>query len=530
MDIAIDINDFLNEKLVNANELKDKINKTISVNQKRFICSQCGEYVAYVFSKDNKMKAHFKHGKYGECDLRANSGIYQSVDDKLGLNLYIKKNNKNFDLFIGFNKIESDVFSGLINSKANIEVIGSNKDIFEVNNQNFIEGEKNYEKLSNISSKYMLKFNPENIKSTLEKKFGNNVTGIRNNIGLFTFNETGGRLIRINEEVETNTEYYLIKRTENINFKKDSIEINEVGNLNLKNEFFTYNVSKINFKPKDRQAYKELSIWLREVLKVKLVEKSSQLITLWPATIKSDIEEFYYENKEYIFSKFETYVGNSSLSIHFNNELKHNYGLKINSNSFINKLKLEEYKIGISFNENDYLISKIYDKKNDISLGSEKIIEFFDINDNEISYGECTRLPVKNKIKIKSNLSCEVIQLKSNGRIKRININKDIFFYIDDISFGDEIFINGAGFGEYNLYFNKITENNKFDDEKLYLKLKKSSGPLIKNNLIIKYIISNISKKTKIYNIIRGYMIEGAFPQGAYKYLKEIERGLIRNA
>lgn len=529
MDIAIDINDFMNEKIVNANELKNKLNKTISANEKRFICSQCGEYVAYVFSKSNKMKPHFKHGRYGECDLRANSGICQLLDNKIGLNLYIKKNNKNFDLLIGFNKIETYVFNGLINSKANIEVIGSNRDIFEINNYNFVENERNYKKLSNISSHYILKFNPENIRSTLGNKFGNSVTGIRNNIGLFTFNENGGRLIRINEEVETNTDYYLIIRDGNKNLNRNSIEINEVGYLNLRDKSSIYDVLKVNFKPQNIEEYKELSVWLREVLKVKLAEKRSKLITLWPATINYDIEEVYHENKEYIFARFETYVGNSSLSIHFNSELIHNYGLKINSNSFINKLPLEDYKIGISFNENDYLISKIYNKKREVRLGFEKNIEFFDVNDNPINCGKCSKLPNKNKIKIKSNLSCRVIHLKANGIINRINVNKDMFFYIDDIKWGDEIFIDGAGLGQYNLVFNKIAGNNRIDDEKLYLKLKKSTGPLIKNDLLIKYIMSNISKKMKIYKIMKYYMFEGSFPQGAYKYLKEIERGLIRN-
>ena len=101
--------DYYSNKLLIAQEVKGIYQQTISAIDKKFICPECGEYVAFV--SGNKKKPYFRHCNSNEytknCDFRTQTQTYSSIYEKLGLPMYIKKVGENYyELFIGFYKIE----------------------------------------------------------------------------------------------------------------------------------------------------------------------------------------------------------------------------------------------------------------------------------------------------------------------------------------------------------------------------------------------------------------------------------------
>ena len=99
-------------RIVSAEQIKMEYGRSISYEEKRFFCSNCGEYVSYVHR--NKGKTFFRHIKKNEetmeCELRINTQKELSIYQKVGLPIYLKKDlNGNFNLAIGFYPIDENI-------------------------------------------------------------------------------------------------------------------------------------------------------------------------------------------------------------------------------------------------------------------------------------------------------------------------------------------------------------------------------------------------------------------------------------
>ena len=72
-------------------------------DQNRFICPECFESVTMV---DGKLSRFFKHHKKSassiECERRVESSANQSISKRVGLPLFLRKDNKKYVLCMGF--------------------------------------------------------------------------------------------------------------------------------------------------------------------------------------------------------------------------------------------------------------------------------------------------------------------------------------------------------------------------------------------------------------------------------------------
>lgn len=212
--------DYYSNKLLIAQEVKGIYQQTISAIDKKFICPECGEYVAFV--SGNKKKPYFRHCNSNEytknCDFRTQTQTYSSIYEKLGLPMYIKKVGENYyELFIGFYKLEEYILKLAEDLDCNVDITkaGENEEQIEtysINSNRFSINSTSLIRVDFISFRYHLKYNSTRVGKYLLERWGNNIEGILDSGTLFEFNENGGRKIRINDEITTNTDYYLIAK------------------------------------------------------------------------------------------------------------------------------------------------------------------------------------------------------------------------------------------------------------------------------------------------------------------------------
>ena len=117
-------------KTITAEEANQKYSQTISSKQGRFFCLYCGEEVAFVRRSKENHKPFFRHSNEKEngntCEKRNKIETYSSIYEKLGLPLYLEKENNNYSLNIGFYKIKEEILRQL--EVQNAEIILESED------------------------------------------------------------------------------------------------------------------------------------------------------------------------------------------------------------------------------------------------------------------------------------------------------------------------------------------------------------------------------------------------------------------
>ena len=100
MKTALDLYERGKQKEVNA----DEYNRTWDYSRSRFICPECGEAVHLTGSKYSNHFAHYKQSDISvECDRRVDGSPTDSVYERIGLPIYLRKNfSDDFSLYIGF--------------------------------------------------------------------------------------------------------------------------------------------------------------------------------------------------------------------------------------------------------------------------------------------------------------------------------------------------------------------------------------------------------------------------------------------
>lgn len=531
MDKAFEVDIRGNEKIVEAEDIKKKISNTVSVKDKRFFCPQCGEYLSFV--RKEKHKSFFRHTKLNEdtkkCELRVQGNEYSSLYEKHGLNLYIKRNDQTYTLAIGFRRIKSKDLNFLSRHNISFDITDNNGiclSKYSLNEYNFLENETTYKDINVISSKYHLKYSSPIANNIMKKYWGNEIEGINKSIGLFTYGELGGRCIRKNEEIVVNDYYYLISKSVSFLDKyRNNIICEKIGEVNRGNSLFTlkYNVYKIKFMPKDNLEFINIKNFCREVLNVRLVKDKNKIVTIWPPTIQNDNDEYYYLETDTISLIFNSYIENSFLTLHDDYLKVDKLGYRIDSENYIHFFDDIDEKIGISCNGNCYMINRIYSKyESDVEEVITSVV-FKDINDNLLEFGENNSLPIEDKLKVETNFKCIIIHRKKDNKVKIHKLENSKGSLIDNIEFGDQVFIEGAGYSQFSIYFNKeeIKYNKEIDDDILFKNLIKSRGTVVKTPLEIRSLLLKLPNNSRSFNLIKKYVFENKMPSMALKYLKK---------
>ena len=198
-------------------------------------------------------------------------------------------------------------------------------------------------------------------------------------------------------------------------------------------------------------------------------------------------------------------------------------GYRIDSENYIHFFDDIDEKIGISCNGNCYMINRIYSKyESDVEEVITSVV-FKDINDNLLEFGENNSLPIEDKLKVETNFKCIIIHRKKDNKVKIHKLENSKGSLIDNIEFGDQVFIEGAGYSQFSIYFNKeeIKYNKEIDDDILFKNLIKSRGTVVKTPLEIRSLLLKLPNNSRSFNLIKKYVFENKMPSMALKYLKK---------
>ncbi|KIL07335.1 hypothetical protein SR42_14205 [Clostridium botulinum] len=531
MDKAKEIKINNQEVIVNATEIKNRFDKSISSKERKFICLCCGEYLSYVIS--DKKKPYFRHSNENEttkkCEMRIAYDSQQTIYQRIGLSLYLKKaGTEVFQLYIGFRKIDSSIFDLQVESKGKIIIKSVNKSIMRsceyiLNNYNFSCEYTTLKRVDFISKKYQITYTNSVLEKNLIKVWGEEIEGFLGNEGIFTFNENGGKKIKINEEIETNTEYYYIGLNELIFKRYDNIQVTYRGDLEVNNSdyyFFKYKVYKISFTPINEAEFIKVRILCRDRFRVSLYYNKTEFIDLWPPSIictegikfitlknqaigivETDKQEELYCNDKQNFYQ-----------IRLKKLLQNKYMVSIPIRNHEILFTLQEQYNSIFFINAGYL-SKIKEYKNQIIIKND--------NYQEIQKGIKNMLPLKQSINITSKSRCKILRKNGNElEIKKVTQDNDL--KLENIKYGDTITSLYSGKEEVLLQYIK---EQKYSYElmysKLYLKIKNDKSERVDFPIYIKNKLLKSKEYSPMYRAVKIYMFENKIP---IKTLKLVEK------
>lgn len=518
-------------RIVNSEQIKKEYNRTISHNEKKFFCINCGEYVTYV--NGYKKKAHFKHRKNTDetkyCEERVDQPELLSVYQKVGLQIYLKRDTyNNFNLFIGFYPIGKSLINTSEYEQRSIKILGvknsSNyKKEYCINNINFYPDKITLKQINFISTKYKIDYSDYKSENLLSDKWGYEIEGINTPGSLFKFGENGGRKIRINEEIIEDTDYICISKNDNTFRYLNGVDYQEIGNISTLNEYLKVYKIKFILNSIDDKKIKKLVDFCREEFKVSLVSRASQIISLWPPTINDDkkIELFYEKNNLLLLKSAQP---NAKV---FRHKFKSNMEINLNridENKYTFKVSPSINEVAININDeynSEYLL--VYKYKDKIKTFNNEII-IKDINENVIEEGIHNNLPSDGKVKIFSNSQVDIIQYRNDIPFKLYKVKKKEII-INNLKYDDKLVVK-RGLKKITLVkFEKLkkdTIKEPLNDIEIYKRLKSLSGPFIPVDTCTRVVFRNLKIYPKTFNLLKSYILKNKMPIGIRKILNDI--------
>lgn len=536
MDKAIEIYSIGKQKTVTADELKKTILHTIASISERFICPECGEYVTFV--RRNEYKSYFKHGNSNEdtrkCELRIEGRQGLSIYERMGLSLYLKKwDNNKFEFYVGFYNLDEMLMNIAENEKFEVSINSVNEskklsDPFFVNYNNFSLNSTTYKKINFISTRYKLQYSSFKAEQLLSKRWGKDFEGVLSGGALFTYNDNGGRKIKINEEITTDTDYFYLCKNGNILDRSDGIEYLNCGEISLKSDFYSvvYKIYKINFKAYNDEQFHKLSNFCRDHLRISLIYKPSTLIPMWPPSIQIDNQISYLNKNEALFileseeTNARVFLGRDSTT----DELK---GEQIDKNKYLMKIPIITDGIALNINEKyNSIFALLNYYKGNIKIYNNSI-NIKDYHENPIHRGSNLKLPDKRTIKITAETKCDILHIKNFQVYKRYSIINEKVRNVDNIAFGDEIvYISGVEQTSLLKYIkNQIEYDLIFNDEydeSLSLSLCQLNSPFMPTPIWIKKLLVLLESNTKTFKVVRSFLHTNKMPIIAYRILKDL--------
>lgn len=514
-------------RIVSANQIKTQYGRTISCEEKRFFCTNCGEYVTFV--NPIKKKPYFRHIKSTEesyeCELRIDGQGKLSIYEKVGMSIYLKKNqNKNFSLYIGFYAVNQKDICLLKNESITILPIKSNRKLenkYFIDSINFNSDTTTLKQINFTAPKYKLSYSSSKAKDKLGEIWGTEIEGINESGALFKYGKNGGRKIRINEEISTESDYYCISQDSFIFKGVFGIHYEELGRVSLRN--ITYRVYKIRIEFNSWNK-KALCEFFRDNFKVSLVNKSSEIISIWPPIINHDktIELFYNKNNLFLLKSTQP---NAKAFIHRTGHAKEINLNKIDDKKYTFKVSPISIERAINLNDeynSEYLLVFNY-KERITSFNNEIVIK--DINENIIENGIYNELPIDRKLKIYSNSEVEILHYRNNIIFKIYKIKSQINV-IEGLKYNDKLVVKIGLKKNILVEYKKLKEKSKknyFDDGEVYKRLKSLNYIFEPVDTFTRSILRQLKDYPKTYNLVKSYVVKNKMPIGAKKILTKIQ-------
>lgn len=532
MDTAKEIFSIGRHRTITVEEAEQKFAGTVGSGRERFICPECGEYVAFV--RRYEYRSYFKHGFSNEttkeCDLRSISQNYQTIYERIGLPLYIRKNmDEEFELCVGFYTLDESIINKAEREKLKVTINPTERErglsvSYFVDSNNYLSNATTLKKIDFLSKEYSIHYSQPQFESLLQLRWGRYIEGILNDGAIFTYNEYGGRKIRINEEITTDVDYLYLCLNEHLLNRQNGIIHEYCGSISLKSRGrdLNCNIYKIVFKSRNDAEFDKLYKYCRDHFKLSLLYEPSKLSAVWPPTIMSDnqISIFNKHQAMFILKGDET---NANIFIHKGSEIEEVQGNKVGSHRLIMISVSNESKVVVTLNGKYNSVNSLVTQFNGTIKTYGNIAKVQDRNGNILNSGEYTKLPHQKSIMIESESKCDVL-LINNNRINLYHIRDSSPIIIDPISYGDEIV---HVMNNKLIYYMKFIEDNKqradLSDDVIYTRLHQLNGTsMVYPPFWIKKFLTLIDNYPKTKRLAMTFMMTNKMPSGAEKILSEL--------
>lgn len=256
----------------------------------RFVCPECGEYVFPVTGGRNGF-SHYKK-KDVECNRRVDGQASCTYYERVGLPLYIQRNNHAFELKIGFTPLNDNLLNLAANKKVQV-VVSSDLDysksaVFNIDNAGFSSDNTTFKTLDFTpigDHNYKISISNSALEKQMLAQWSDYADGFTSYGALFTYSETGGKKVHRNDTIEANNTYYWM--VPQGNFKaRNGIDYKYESSLMLNKK--TYDVYSVTLHHKSDKEFSDLVNFFWDCLRVRLLYSKPELIPLWPPVIQTE--------------------------------------------------------------------------------------------------------------------------------------------------------------------------------------------------------------------------------------------------
>jgi hypothetical protein len=487
---------------------------------KKLYCPLCGGPVIHI--PEGERKTYFRHDSRFDIDQSCENYIsnYSSdytlkpdyLREKSGLPFYIEKIGNNFQLYLGLPKLTQEELDSVYDNLSSIEVTnGLFKHITNIEVSNIQADCVYLEPIDRIDEKYHLKYNDSVL---LHDKWGSETLGIFSEGTFFQIHKDKSQKISYNGKITIDTNYYFMIRDSNIQ-NRSFLEIKEKYPV-ITEISSNWVVCRVSFTELTSQAYN-----FADKCHVRLAEKQSEYVPLWPPMIQHDSVNNLDNEKTTL------HILNHPSDIYCklkqeNSSLKSDNSLfgHVDKTQFKFPAKLEDNVVDTTFN-----VDTRYKKPK---------YHFPDITikwHNKPTQVEPKMiLPLKTKkrdLSLSSDVKCNILHLNKEMP-KEFFIDKESLLYVPYIENNDKVIILHGQDILTSVTISRKSDldnndvNRTISDETLYSILKKNDENYISFPIQLKYILPKFAKYPKSFECLKMMMKSGKIMKRTEEYLLTI--------
>lgn len=445
----------------------DEYDRTHFYSKDRFICPECGEPVHLTGRKSSNYFAHFKKSDVSaECDRRVDGVPTNSIYERIGLPIYMRKKSVDeFELFMGFKALPVTVMNNAIKDSVSVKIDG--KVVYRINNERFscdATALIPIEYIPPSGMKYRIAYEPVNKSYAISQYWSDYADGFSYEGALFSVSEQGGKKVHHGDSITTDVEYYWVRRQNQLPSLLPGVVSRRCGRMILKG--ITLNVFCVTFDSNITDAeYNFLTSFLRNELRIHLLEKQPEFVPIWPPAIKT---EEGYVTSETTQSIYGHIVSGNDIPRVFTYQGIQKIPEEVYANNKLISVRLRNQYTVINVDRKYVSNGTIFVKKDRDVVAFEK--DIFEIIDSErVQIKDISSSQEISSIIFESNQLIDYILVHNFGQVEkyvRIGV-----FTLDDLRDGDWIFIvcNRNLISTIHIDINEIEKSEiNIDDERLY--------------------------------------------------------------